>query len=200
VPRESLHRNWAAALALLACTGCTRIEMALGRIPFLNFMRNAPFFDPYEAPRPAPPGSVPFDAPVGEVLAPIPASEQALTQFGTEPRGRNPFVVDSAFRALGDTMFARHCMVCHGPQGRGDGPIMTSEAQPEKYPLRPPDLTAPTTVARSDGYLYALVWVGRSLMPAYGPRTTHRERWAIVQHIRQLQGLQLAPPTNPPGN
>jgi mono/diheme cytochrome c family protein len=128
------------------------------------------------------------------------ASEQALTQFGAEPRGRNPFVVDSAFRALGDTMFARHCMVCHGPQGRGDGPIVQTDAAQEKYPIPPPTLTAPTSVARSDGYLYALVWVGRGLMPAYGPRTTHRERWAIVQHIRQLQGGQLASPTNPPGN
>jgi len=196
--RPDAFRNAAVLLAVLAATGCTRIEFALGRIPFLNFMRNAPFFDPYEAPRPAPPGAVPFDAPVGEVLTPIQASEQALIEFGTSARGTNPFVADSAFLALGDTMFNRHCMVCHGAAGKGDGPIVQIDAAQAKYPLRPPDLTAPTTVARSDGYLYALIWVGRGLMPAYGPRTTHEERWAIVEHVRRLQGGTTAPP-NPQG-
>jgi hypothetical protein len=187
-------------LAALAAAGCTRIETALGRIPFLNFMRSAPFFDPYEAPRPAPAGAVAFESPVGEVLAPIQASEQALNEFGASPRGTNPFPVDSVFLALGDTMFQRHCMVCHGPAGKGDGPIVQTDPAQAKYPLRPPDLTAPTTVARSDGYIYGLIWVGRGLMPAYGPRITHRERWAIVRYVRQLQGTTAGtPPANPPG-
>lgn len=189
-----------AAVTLLG--GCTRIEFALGRIPFLAFMRNAPFFDPYEAPRPLPPNSVPFLSPAGDVPAPIEASERAFNDFAATPEGRNPFPVDSAFLALGAKMFDRHCMVCHGPAGRGDGPIVQTDAAQQKYPLRPPDLTAPTTVARSDGYLYGLIRAGRGLMPAYGPRTTHAERWAIVAWIRQLQqGAAGAPtPTGSAGN
>lgn len=192
------RRQVALFAAAFAVAGCTRIETAMGRIPFLNFMRNAPFFDPYEAPRPAPPGSVAFDAPVGEVLTPIQASEQGLNDFGASPRGTNPFPVDSAFLALGDTMFHRHCMVCHGTAGKGDGPIVQTDPAQAKYPLRPPDLTAPLTVARSDGYLYGIIWVGRGLMPAYGPRTTHMERWAIVNYVRRLQGAPAGTtPANP---
>jgi mono/diheme cytochrome c family protein len=78
-------------------------------------------------------------------------------------------------------------MVCHGTAGLGDGPIIQRDAAEAKYPLPPPNLAAPLSVARSDGYLYAIIRAGRGLMPAYGPRTTHRERWAIVTYVRQLQ-------------
>ncbi|HYR11834.1 MAG TPA: hypothetical protein VEQ60_28880, partial [Longimicrobium sp.] len=30
--------------------------------------------------------------------------------------------------------------------------------------------------------------VGRNLMPPYGTRITHLDRWAIVHYVRQLQG------------
>jgi hypothetical protein len=50
----------------------------------------------------------------------------------------------------------------------------------------------PATVARTDGYLYAIIRAGRGLMPSYGPRTSHRERWAIVNYDRQLQGASGA--------
>ena len=34
-------------------------------------------------------------------------------------------------------------------------------------------------------------------MPAYGPRTTVTERWAIVNYVRQLQGAPAAAPVQP---
>lgn len=174
-----------ALLLVLAGTGCTRMEYALGRISFLAYMRDAPFFDPYEAPRPAPPGSVPFASPAGDTPPPITPTDAGLNAFAAGPHGTNPFPVDSALLALGDQMFLRHCAVCHGPDGKGDGLIMG----PEKYPQGlAPNLTLQTTVDRPDGYLYGMIDVARGgLMPPYGPRTTHRERWAIVEHIRQLQ-------------
>jgi mono/diheme cytochrome c family protein len=30
--------------------------------------------------------------------------------------------------------------------------------------------------------------VGRGLMPPYGHRMTHADRWAVVSYLRQLQG------------
>ena len=46
----------------------------------------------------------------------------------------------------------------------------------------------------SDGYIYGMIRVGRGLMPAYGYRVTHFDRWHIVNYVRQLQGPASAAP------
>lgn len=187
--RSDVHAVRAiACVSLLASIGggCTRIEDMAASVPIFSFMREAPFFDPYEAPRPAPEHSVPYQTPAGESLPPIEPSVAGLEAFASGPNGTNPFEGED-LRPLGQQMFDRHCMVCHGTAGLGDGPIIQRDAAEAKYPLPPPNLAAPLSVARSDGYLYAIIRAGRGLMPAYGPRTTHRERWAIVTYVRQLQ-------------
>jgi mono/diheme cytochrome c family protein len=165
----------------LTLNGCTQFEQAMASIPVFSFMRNAPSFDPYEAPRPAPYGSVAFNTPAGESMAPIESTEAGLNEFGSKIR--NPLASNDtlALRA-GKTMFDRHCAVCHGAAGKGNGSIVG----PGKFPFAP-DLTLPVTLARSDGYIYAIVRAGRGLMPAYGPRMNHLERWATVMYVRQLQ-------------
>lgn len=183
--RPDVRSGVVALLLAVAASGCTRIEYTLSNISFFAYMRSAPFFDPYEAPRPAPPGAVAFDSPAGDTPPPITPTDAGLNAFAAGPHGTNPFEADSAFMALGQVMYDRHCAVCHGPQGLGDGSIMG----PDKYPQGlAPNLTLPVTVARPDGYLYGMIAVARgSIMPPYGPRTTHRERWAIVSYVRQLQ-------------
>jgi len=180
----------AAALAL-GGTGCTALDNALAAVPVFAFVRDAPFFDPYEAPRPAPEFSVPFNTPAGEVAPAITASEAGLNAFAATEWGVNPLnPADTAVQALGTKMFERYCLVCHGPEGKGDGPIIGDG----KYPPIAPNLTLPAAVARADGYMYALIRVGRGLMPAYGPRLTHEERWAVVTHVRALQAAAGAAP------
>jgi mono/diheme cytochrome c family protein len=192
-----LARKLALTLTLtltLFSGACTRFENVMASIPVFSFLRNAPSFDPYEAPRPAPPGSVPFNTPAGESLGPLEATEVALNEFGN--RVRNPLAADDtlALRS-GQVMFERHCAVCHNLDGKGNGPIVG----PGKFPMGP-NLTLPVTVARSDGYLYAIIRAGRGLMPAYGPRMSHLERWATVNYLRQLQrssGAQPQPAATP---
>lgn len=187
----------AVALALVP-SGCTRIDNALASIPFLAFMRDSPSFDPYEAPRPAPPGSVPFESPAGEVLPPLEGTIAALEAFGASPAGQNPLSPDdTAALRLGKVMYDRHCMVCHGVTGQGNGPVVG----PNKFPFAP-NIAAPPSTGFADGYVYGIIRAGRGLMPAYGGRTTHLERWAMVNYVRQLQaaapGLPATlPPTSP---
>lgn len=173
----------------LSASACTAIDNALASVPFFAFLRESPSFDPYEAPRPAPPGAVPFNSPAGDAPPRAEPTEAALNAFAAGPYGVNPLPPDSALE-LGREMYERHCSVCHGPQGGGDGTIIGQD----KYPALAPNLTLPATVARADGYMYALIQVGRGLMPAYGPRTTHLERWAIVNYVRQLQQASGAAP------
>lgn len=191
--RPEFRNRVPVLLAGLALTsGCTALDNTLASVPFFRFLRDAPFFDPYEAPRPAPEFSVPFITPAGEVVPPITANETGLNAFAATEWGSNPLnPADTAVQTLGRKMYDRFCLVCHGAQGLGDGPIIGEG----KYPPIAPNLTLPATVNRADGYIYALIRVGRGLMPAYGQRLTHEERWAIVTHVRALQAAAGAAPT-----
>ena len=188
-------RTW-AVLAILAVLspGCTRIDNALAAVPIFAFLREAPSFDPYEHPLPQPPGSVPYISPNGEVLAPLEASEAAFARFEASPQGRNPLAADDpAALALGQVMYDRHCSVCHGPQGAGDGPLVGPRKFVEGFV---PPLDRGAALGRSDGYIYAVVRAGRGRMPAYGARMTHIERWSVVTYVRSLQGAAGAAQTD----
>ena len=185
------------ALALaLALSGCTRFENAMASIPVFSFLRDAPSIDPYEAPRAAPPGAVPYLSPAGDSPVGLAPTEQALNEFGAT--ARNPFAAnDTAALSRGKVMFDRHCMVCHGPEGKGDGPIVNKPGVTGKFPFAP-NLVLPMSVGRSDGYLYGIIAAGRGLMPPYGPRMTHIERWTTVIYLRQLQRQAGAAPAAAP--
>lgn len=181
---------WAAvAVVTMLAPGCTRIDNVLASVPIFAFMREAPSFDPYEHPLPPPPGSVPYSSGNGELLAPMEASEAAFAAFEASPQGRNPLAPDDAVALeLGGVMYARHCSVCHGPEGAGDGPV----ARVYGAGFVPP-LTSGTAVGRSDAYIYAVIRAGRARMPSYGARMTHIERWAVVNYVNALQGAAGAP-------
>lgn len=179
-----------AAVALLAA-GCTQFENAMASVPIFSYLRNAPSFDPYENPRPAPYGSVPFNTPAGESLGPEESTEAGLNAFAatiSNPLQPN----DSLALRAGKVMFERNCSVCHNLNAQGNGPIVGQG----KFPMGP-NLTLPVTVARSDSYIYALIRAGRGLMPAYGPRMNHLERWATVMYLRQLQRAAGGTPAAP---
>lgn len=196
-------RAGASAWLLLTASvlvGCKPLDDTLASVPIFAFMRVAPALGPYEAPRPAPPGSVPFAAPGGVPRAPISATGQMVTEqeriaFGeTHP---NPYPPTEENVEAGRALFNRYCAVCHGAGGAGDGPLVG----PGRFPqLATMDLTAPATAARTDGYIYTVIWLGRGLMPRYGDRVTDAERWLIVNYIRHLQqqaGTAAAPASMP---
>lgn len=182
-------RAWVlVALSAVGLGGCTAMDDAFAMVPFLNTMRWSPSFDPYENPRPAPPGSVPFESPGGAVAHPrVEPTEAALNAFAT--RLSNPIPGDTATVELGRTMYERHCAVCHGVQGDGRGPLVG----PGRFPFAP-DLRLPVSVERSDAFLYAITYAGRGLMPAYGAQTSHMDRWYIVNYVRSLQQQPAAAP------
>jgi hypothetical protein len=81
-------------------------------------------------------------------------------------------------------------------QARGDGPLFGQG----KFPLMP-SLVAPPATERADGYVYGVIRAGRGLMPAYGSRMTHTERWAVVAYVNSLQqaaGVQPQPAPQQP--
>jgi mono/diheme cytochrome c family protein len=195
-----LCRIFVMALVTLVVGACKPLDDAMVFV-FGRSMRDQVSFDPYENPRPGPEGSVPFasanfpaeegEVNVGqpEVLedAPPPFTQMDLVQENAVVTGLvNPVSPTERSLDRGQDLFLRFCAPCHGPDGTG----VTGYILPAGYPPFP--LVSDRVRAFSDGYIYGMIRVGRGLMPAYGPRVSHYDRWYIVNYVRELQGVLSA--------
>ncbi len=167
--RAALAAAAVAALSLGA-SACTTLDNAIARVWWFTTMARQPAIKPFQMARTPAPGSVP-----------VTGREDSL-DITTDLKGLgNPVPPTAASLERGQILFNTYCIVCHGPAGHGDGTVV-----PKFVP--PPDLTAPTTRQRSDGYIYAMIKQGRGLMPRYGDRIFGVDRWNVVNYVRQLQG------------
>ncbi len=178
-------RTLAISFLIVGMSGCTDwalydLDVFWGKIPMLSVMRESVAFDPQELPRLPAEGSIPVATPIGDV--PPPFTQLQLDSVGAVLT--NPLQPTDEVLARGQVVYERNCAVCHGDSGTGDGTIVG----PGRFPT-PPDLTAAASAARSPGYVYGVIRVGRGLMPAYGSRITHSDRWAVVTYLRQAQGV-----------
>ena len=183
--RVNIRRGAAALLAVvtLATSGCTDaagsdLDWALGRLPWVSTLRRDVSYDKWDMPRLPAEGTVPIVAPHGE--APPLFEWTQLDSMGAVLQ--NPYPASPAILARGELQYQRQCITCHGPTGAGDGPVVGEG----KFPYAPA-INGPETAARTDGYLYGVVRVGRGLMPPYGSRMSDMERWAVVHYMRFLQ-------------
>jgi mono/diheme cytochrome c family protein len=110
----------------------------------------------------------------------------------------NPYPADPATLAEGKHLFEVTCTPCHGPLGKGGGPVTQNDPAKDirRFPIPAPLLSGAGNVSslRSDGYLYATIRNGGALMPAYGISLTDHERWSVVSYIRTLEGATWTPP------
>lgn len=75
-----------------------------------------------------------------------------------------------------DALYAQRCIGCHGPSGRGDGPLAAS------LPIRPPDFR--DTVKRmSVSQIRRAVADGKGLMPAFQPALRASEISDMAQMV-----------------
>jgi mono/diheme cytochrome c family protein len=197
--RNRSLRVIACALALATFAGCKPMDDALVFV-FGRSMRDQRSFDPYELTHPAPQNSVAFasgnyPAEEGQVNVGQPegADVPPFTQLDLGVPGvggpaiqglvnpTNPTSPESLAR--GEELYMRWCVVCHGPAGVGTGAYIAAY-----HPVLPAyNVSGAQVAAYSDAYIYAMIRVGRGLMPEYGSRVTHFDRWHIVNYVRQLQ-------------
>lgn len=185
----------AMLLGSTALSGCTDwagydLDYAFGYVDFLAVLRESVAYDPYEMPRLPAEGSIPVASPIGDVPPPFTQAElDAVAPTLTNPLQPSPEVL-----ARGAVVYANQCAVCHGPEGEGNGTVVGGG----RFPFASA-LVGPQATPRSPGYQYAVIRVGRGLMPAYGERITHADRWAVVTYLQQLQGAAGgAPPQTAP--
>lgn len=186
-----------AVIALAAVGACTPLDDALVAV-FGRSMRDQRSFDPYENPRPAPEGSVPFAAgnfpaaafevnvgqAEGLAQEPPPMTQVMILQQDPAILGyQNPVPPTDQSLARGQEVYERVCAPCHAVDGIGANAYIV-----EVHPLLAAyDLAGPQVAGYTDGYLYGMIRVGRGVMPAYGHQISHFDRWHIVNYVRQLQ-------------
>jgi mono/diheme cytochrome c family protein len=84
----------------------------------------------------------------------------------------------------------KHCVTCHGNEGRGDGPSARLHARRSGY--APRDLSRPDVQqGLTDGEMFWKLtngWrpAGRTVMPGLGDEVSEEDRWRIVLYVRSL--------------
>jgi mono/diheme cytochrome c family protein len=93
-------------------------------------------------------------------------------------------VADAATQ--GKAIFALHCVRCHGPEGKGNGPDSDHAA----------DLTDDLrNELNPEGVLFYKVWNGHAIqlrvqvddMPAFREKLSRDEVWAVVEYLKVLR-------------
>jgi putative copper export protein/mono/diheme cytochrome c family protein len=78
----------------------------------------------------------------------------------------------------GGPLYAANCTVCHGVNGRGDGPLAS------RLPIRPADLTEEHIFAHNVGDLFW--WIGHGkggVMPGFAGTLTPEQRWDVINFV-----------------
>lgn len=84
--------------------------------------------------------------------------------------------------AAGAAVYKSECVVCHGRQGKGDGPVAVSMKPP------PANLTDTARMARlSDDSLVQIITHGRGGMPAFKDDLEPEQVRQVVAFIRTLK-------------
>ena len=102
-------------------------------------------------------------------------------QQGVVPSAVNPIPPDDASVSAGREIYEAECVSCHGPAGRGDGPLAAT--------LDPPPLDLVIHVPlHPDDALFGFVFNGieGTGMPAFGDRYGELDTWHIINFILTL--------------
>lgn len=167
---------------LLFLSGCTRSSSDKGIEIFPDMVHAVP----YEA----------FSA------SDITANGQSMQQEvpNTIARGRMPFTygkgeseakragreLKSPYKQTAKTLergrevYTNYCLVCHGPKGKGDGPLIP------KFP-NPPSLTSKRLRKYKDGRIFHIITRGSGDMQSHGSQIDYKDRWFLVQYVNWIQ-------------
>jgi mono/diheme cytochrome c family protein len=137
------------------------------KIDFISFMEIQPSFDVQEKPLLVPARSIPIEGPafipnMGAPTNPVPADDVSISR--------------------GQTLFSINCVMCHGPNGEGNGQLAALIAN------KPANLTSIITQSKTDGALFLTITNGvEGKMPPMVENLTVRDRWDVINYIRTLK-------------
>jgi mono/diheme cytochrome c family protein len=178
------HGGRAARLALAASAA---LAAACGS-DWRTDMWYQPSIRPEAAPRPQPERSIPLGA-----------GPRYESRDDTEDLA-NPVAATRESLERGHALFLERCRPCHGAEGRGGGPV-------SKFFPPAPDLAYVKVRERTDGFIWGTVSYGGKAMPPAREGLSPRDRWNLVNWVREIQRTSPvvtvpppeAPPPPPPG-
>ncbi len=161
-----------------ACAFMLMLPAGLGwAYPWDKDMVDQPSEKAQESVAPQGPGSVPASG--GETV-PIPLTDtEGLDMKEAAVSIANPIAATDESIARGKNFYEINCLVCHGSEARGDGPVGTKFV--EKAPV---DLNDPYTQDQADGQIFFTLTRGRALMPFYRDALSPAERWDVINYVR----------------
>ncbi len=110
---------------------------------------------------------------------------EAWTAPARAARKPNPIPADAKSLAQGKELFLAACLACHGPAGKGDGPV-AGTLERNGVHIRPGDLSNAKLWEQTDGTLFWKISEGRSPMPSFQEGFSEEQRWQIVIYVRTL--------------
>jgi mono/diheme cytochrome c family protein len=109
------------------------------------------------------------------------AGEEEAARAGRELA--NPLPATPAALEDGRGLYQTYCLVCHGANGKGDGPLVVAGKIPT-----PPAYTSVRVAPFPPGRIFHVVTLGTQKMPSYAALLTPAERWKVVGYVsRKLQ-------------
>ena len=97
-----------------------------------------------------------------------------------EARKKNPVAVSESSLAMGQKIYVKRCVACHGKTGNGDGPDAADLG------IHPAKLSDPVIRQETDGELFWKITVGKKPMPNYGTRLSPTDHWNVINYLRSL--------------
>ena len=93
----------------------------------------------------------------------------------------NPVPDDAASVAAGRARYQASCVVCHGPEGKGDGAAaFTLQPRPVNLQVHVPQHAA------GEIYYWITNGISGTAMPAWKENFSDTERWQIVRYLQAL--------------
>jgi mono/diheme cytochrome c family protein len=138
--------------------------------PWSRDLMNQPSIKPQEPPiNTYPKDSVPVGGPWTKV-----ADRDAADHL------KNPVPATPKSINMGHALFSIYCFPCHGPGGKGNGPVG------KVFEVQPADLTSDYVKGLSDGWIWGTITFGSYIMPHYGYDMKPNERWDVVNYVRNV--------------
>ena len=184
---------WAALPLALGLAACKPGEQPGSE--YMPDMARGPAYKAF-APNPATRNGITLQRPVAGTIArghtpfPYGASPSEAERAGAELQ--NPHHPTAVTLAKGKALYQIYCAVCHGAEGKGDGPIAA------KIPPPPPYRSA-RLLAYPVGRLFHVISKGAGKMPSYATQLAPDDRWLVATYVHaELQGLPEGAPAGSP--
>jgi hypothetical protein len=91
---------------------------------------------------------------------------------------RNPIPPTKINMENGRIYYGYYCLMCHGKNGDGNGPVG------ESYVPKPTNLSSPTVSAMNDGRLYNAMLKGTGHDPVMVETVQTSRRWPLILYVR----------------